>query len=853
MKRFLALVLVFIIALAGARVAPAAAETVVQFDDPYLQMLVADALGVPRDGITTRAMEDLYELDIDGWGISSLKGLEYAYNLSSLSANYNNITDLTPIAGLSALGSLSLQHNGISDVSPLDALCNLLYLDLSFNLIQNLTGLGSLHQLISLNLNFNLIQNISPLTNLKNLMALGLWDNQVSDLTAVGTMRDLVVLNLGRNKVSSITPLQNISSLQWIALDHNQVTSLTPLASHVGLEVVSVENNNLTNYNTLLGLNMLSFVDLRFNTTAPSSTLVNQLKNKGVEVWHQENVHFADPDLEAEIRKVLKKSPTANITRAEMATLTTLVLINKDLVDLSGLEYAVNLKVLEVSNNYLTDLVPVRYLKNLEHLNAEDNYLETTWEYMGHPKLKQLAIDDNALVNIDFIRNMPNLESVKADRNYIVTIKGMAGLPKLEFINVSSNRLTTLSGLGNFTGLTGISASNNFIHNLQGLSKLTKLNFLNLQNNLIEDISALQTFPLRTLYIGENPISDIAPLLNIPTLVNVYLGLTNVDLSPDSPGRLVIRTLKARGVNVMNGPHFDVPAIERLAGNNRFLTAAAISQQGWAEGAQTVILARGDNYADALAGVPLAYHLDAPILLTMPTVLSPDTLAEIQRLGATNIIILGGTGAVSAGIEQQLVSMGYQVERIQGANRYATAANIARRMCPEGVSHAVVAFGNNFPDALAAASYAAREGYPILLTLQNSLPQDTANVITELGITNTIVSGGSGVVSDQVLALLPGGVRVAGSNRFATSVALANHFGAGEHMYVATGMNFADAITGAVLAAKEGTGLLLVGGREVDASVRFYVLESGVRELTIFGGFGAVSENFRFVLQDLLP
>ena len=190
-----------------------------------------------------------------------------------------------------------------------------------------------------------------------------------------------------------------------------------------------------------------------------------------------------------------------------------------------------------------------------------------------------------------------------------------------------------------------------------------------------------------------------------------------------------------------------------------------------------MVLARGDEYADALAGVPLAYQLDAPILLTRTNLLTPATKAEILRLGASKVIILGGTGAVSDAVAQELIVMGLTVERISGSGRYDTAAAIARKMAQGGsFNTAYIAVGTDFADALSSSAYAAMSGCPILLVKTNSIPAPTTQAFTELWISKTVVIGGSGVISDTVFNQLPGSQRISGSNRYNTAIALAERF-----------------------------------------------------------------------------
>lgn len=293
------------------------------------------------------------------------------------------------------------------------------------------------------------------------------------------------------------------------------------------------------------------------------------------------------------------------------------------------------------------------------------------------------------------------------------------------------------------------------------------------------------------------------------------------------------------------------PGIDRVYGPTRYETAVNISQAGWASAA-TVVLARGDDYADALTGVPLAYKKNAPILLTQSDKLTDATRQEVQRLGATRVVILGGTAAVSTRVQEELQEAGLLVERIAGRDRFETAALVAGQVHSQAVDTAVIAYGFNFPDALAVASYAAVSGMPILLTRTDSLPESTVKALFDLGINKTIVVGGPAVVGEPILQRLPLPVRVSGPDRYATAVAIARYFGLdASHLYCATGLNFADAITGAVLASRKKSGIVLVGN-QVPPGVEEYLKEVEPTRLTIFGGEVAVSSTVAARLAQLV-
>ncbi|QGS69553.1 hypothetical protein CV093_18580 [Oceanobacillus sp. 143] len=105
--------------------------------------------------------------------------------------------------------------------------------------------------------------------------------------------------------------------------------------------------------------------------------------------------------------------------------------------------------------------------------------------------------------------------------------------------------------------------------------------------------------------------------------------------------------------------------VPRISGHSRYDTAVEISKDGW-KTANSVVVARGDDYADALAGVTLAKKYNSPLLLTQSNKFTDVTKKEIQRLKATNIYILGGELAVSKSIENEMRKLVPRVKRISG-------------------------------------------------------------------------------------------------------------------------------------------------------------------------------------------
>ena len=287
--------------------------------------------------------------------------------------------------------------------------------------------------------------------------------------------------------------------------------------------------------------------------------------------------------------------------------------------------------------------------------------------------------------------------------------------------------------------------------------------------------------------------------------------------------------------------------VERIWGENRYETAVQISDSGWST-SEKVVIATGQNYPDALAGVPLAYHMDAPILLTQTNALPSSTKEELQNLKASKAYLLGGAVAISENVENTLKNEGLEVKRIGGENRYETAGLIAEEMAPSISDTAVIAYGNDFKDALIASPYAAVEGHPILLSGTDSVSEHTMNALETLDLNNTVVVGGPDKISDHVVNDLPLGERVHSDpawDHYSNAVAAASYFEpASNKIYFATGEDFADAIAGGVLAAKENSGIMLVDDT-VPIEVNDYLINKNISTVPFLGGPAAVSDKVK--------
>lgn len=297
----------------------------------------------------------------------------------------------------------------------------------------------------------------------------------------------------------------------------------------------------------------------------------------------------------------------------------------------------------------------------------------------------------------------------------------------------------------------------------------------------------------------------------------------------------------------------------RLAGDDRYETAAAVSRAAFAHSATAAVVALGSNWPDALAASVLASTAGGPILLTRGSSLPVATRDEILRLRPQVVYLVGGTLAVDSGVEDDLralLPLDTSLVRLGGTDRYDTARLVAQRVTalPGGSgAQVVIASGENFPDALCAAPVAASAGWPILLTRETQLPGATRDALTQLGTVSSVVVGGEQAVSASVEAQVPAPRRWAGANRYDTSRVIADEGRAlglldSARLGFATGRDFPDALNAGPHAGASGMAVVLTNG--VDSALATWLerRSDSTESIGLYGGPAALSYDIEFDL-----
>lgn len=289
-------------------------------------------------------------------------------------------------------------------------------------------------------------------------------------------------------------------------------------------------------------------------------------------------------------------------------------------------------------------------------------------------------------------------------------------------------------------------------------------------------------------------------------------------------------------------------SVERLAGENRFATAAAVSRSQYPDGAPVAFIATGATFADALSISAPAAGL-GPVLLVERDRLPSETAAELRRLGPIGILVIGGPAAVS---EATMIDVarysGRETSRIAGPDRYATSAAISREAFDAGASVAFVTTGDAFQDALSATPSAAAFGGPLLLTTSEVLPSTVDRELQRLEPDRIVVVGSTADVGDAVVErlrkLAPDVLRIGDPDDATTSAAVSRStFTGSTTAFLATSAAFPDGLTGGAYAGAVPAPLMLVGRDEVPDAVKCELVRLGVEAVVVLGGREAVSDR----------
>ena len=803
--------------------------------------------------------------DDSGVPINSLTFPDGRFRSYILSQDYGADSILTPEEAASII-ILDVSDQGISDLTGIEYFTSLQSLLCSDNWLTwlNVTKNTQLLDLICDNNQLTRL-NVSQNTKLQNLWC---QENQLTSLD-LSQNTDLDDLRCSDNQLTALDVSQN-TALTILYCSSNQLSSLD-LSKNIALEELVCSYNPLT---TLDVSQNTALTDLHCSGAELTSLDVS---NNPVltELWCQEN-QLTGLDVSHNPALTGLWCSDNQLADLDVSKNTSLTILNCYGNRLTSLNVSDNpaLEELYCYTNQLPSL-DVRQCPAMRILSCSNNQMAGL-DVSQNTALEQLSIGSNQLTDLDVSKN-PALINLYCDYNQLSSLD-ISSNTALRLLYCVGNQLTGLDVSQN-AALTRLYCAGNQLSTLD-VSTCAALMTLDCSQNQLTALDVSKNAELSALYCSNNQLTSLDVTCN-PSLSNLYCKNNSYHIQLDGNSQFDLTTLPG-GFDVTKASDWaggtlsgsiltaqeqtitytyqmgenwsetftltweHVSEFTRVAGDDRFQTAFKVANELKAalgvEKFDTIILASGSNFADALSGSYLAAVKSAPILLTASsgakhTYINQNTVDYVKAnlaQGGT-VYILGGTAAVPQSVDEMLA--GYNVVRLAGRHRYDTNLKILQEAGVPEDSELLVCTGSSFADSLSASA----TGLPIFLVNGNgnTLYNDQIDFLLGLDDCKFTVIGGESAISywlGNTFQNVGPVKRLAGANRFETSVLVAEkYFPETQRVVLAYSQNFPDGLCGGSLAYALGAPLVLtMEGRESWAMD--YVQRAGIYQAWVLGG-----------------
>jgi Leucine-rich repeat (LRR) protein len=557
---------------------------VIAFPDANLEAAIREIINLPTGDITENHVNNIDILHLEDKGISDLEGIQYFTSLEWLHLDKNNISDVYPLVNMN-LPHILLNSNNLSDLTSIGMMNdNLISLELSNNNITDISPLANLNptKFLFLKLDNNNITDISPISSLYSLISLDIHKNfEVTNASLVSNLNNLRYLRIDGTGTTNVDFLSGMIKLDFLDISHNSIIDISSLSNLVNLEKLYIYNNNISDFEPLRNLVNLTTLYLSGNNTfdySPVEGYYGNLIDKDFTIitGTGEVIAFPDANLEAAIREIINL-PTGDITDNHVNMITDLNLNERNISDLTGLEYFISLRDLRFDNNNVSSLEPLRGLdlinifgannnisdlssledmtnligiafaeNQITDISVLDNFINLGWFWMPHNNISSLpeftnnknlggfGLGNNDISDISNVGNITNIGWLHLNNNNIEDITPLSNCQLLNSLSLGYNQITDISVLSNLNSLEKLNIEGNFIGTIDDISNLTNLKGLNISDTGINTIDQLSNFiKLESLNIYNNNISDFEPLRNLVNLIGLHLtGNKTSDFSP---------------------------------------------------------------------------------------------------------------------------------------------------------------------------------------------------------------------------------------------------------------------------------------------------------------------------------
>ena len=519
----------------------------VSIPDTILREAVQHEIG---GAITTHTLLNLKGLSIRNRGITDLTGLEHAHGLYFLDlgewgsrskyVNSNEVSDLSPLSGLTQLTILYLSDTSLSDISALSGLTHLQMLVLDNNALSDLSPLSGLTQLRALHLSGTSLSDISALSGLTQLLALHLSGNSISDISVLSGWPQLETLNLSGNSISDISALSGLPQLQWLNLYDNSLSDISALSGLTQLTYLNLYGNPLSyaSINTHIPAMQTKGIEIGFDPRTP--TVLGKISGDGQQA--EVNASLPHPfvvEVRDQYNRPFSGVPVTFTVTAGGGTLS----VTSTTTDANGRAQArltlgptagaaaISVAAAEISQ-------PVSFTATAILLSDPVTIPDAALRAKIAAALGKQP--DGGIT----VGEMLTLTALTADNANISELTGLSYAPNLKTLSLDNNNLSDVSALVELTQLKTLSLDDNSLSDVSALAALTQLTTLSLEDNNLSDVAGLAALPhLKTLHLKGNPLSYPSLHTHIPTM---EANGTTVAADPRTPTAL-LKISEARG------------------------------------------------------------------------------------------------------------------------------------------------------------------------------------------------------------------------------------------------------------------------------------------------------------------
>ncbi|MDX5961519.1 NEAT domain-containing protein, partial [Bacillus cereus group sp. BfR-BA-00331] len=415
-------------------------------------------------------LEHIERLSLRNNKISDLSPLSQMKKIKLLDLNSNYIKDIKPLFTAKSLRTLTVANNQISNanLAGIEQLKNVKSLSLSNNGLTNIEHITPMKKLVELDLSKNELENIEPLSRMSTVQSLNLEENYISDITPLSQLTGLYDLKLASNEIRDVRPVQELGKRMYIDVQRQKIfLDDVEKDKEVKIPIYNLQGEPLDTIQLKNGDGIVNNGSVKWSTTGEKTYEFildikpeeNRIKFNGTVIQNvverldeikedneqKENV-ILDKTLQQHINKenLGRENLNAPITKEDLLQIKKLEILKekgKEIKDITGLEYMMNLEKLTLEGVGLKNIEFILNMKQLNNLNVSHNQIEDTTPLSSLKNLQWLNLTDNRIKDVSVLGSMLDLLSLKLAENKIRDVRPLIQLGQWGTIDVRRQKV----------------------------------------------------------------------------------------------------------------------------------------------------------------------------------------------------------------------------------------------------------------------------------------------------------------------------------------------------------------------------------------------------------------------------